>query len=162
MKLTHLSSTQPREKIVRIAESIIQDLEIKIPVHLIYQDCWSEFDSDTGEIIPNTERHDISHDGIAQDDGIVRVCINPSLMVFPAWWDINSELKNFYLRRIGTFYDIDEMILYYISHEFHHLFGYEHPREIKTMSRIAKCDEETLADFYALRNLSKKRTNDSN
>jgi hypothetical protein len=157
MKIQNISS-QPTKKIETIAKNLVEDLKIKIPVHLLFQDVWTQYDQDTGDIIPNTAREDIAHDGTAQNDGIIQVVINPALVVFPMWWDINPALKKFYLRRVTCFMNIDEMILYYLAHEFHHLWEFEHPKYIKTMCKIAHCDEETLADFYAVRVLSKYRT----
>ncbi len=134
---------------------IASDLNIKGEIRFIFQAIWTDID-DYGEIVPDTEQ-DIGFDGDAYDNGVVRVCVGPSLN-YPFSYDINDELEGFYLRHIVEIKDAYEMFLYMTAHELRHLWQWEHPDKARQIRRLLKCDDETDADIYALMTLSRYRS----
>lgn len=135
---------------------LIRELEIKTPIRLVLQDCWSDYDSETGVLIAGTENPTIPFDAECYESGTVRLCVSPTL-VFPWVWDINTAFPEFYLRKIVTLNTIEELILYTLSHEYYHLRQWEHPKEAQTLRKLTRGDNETLADFFAIQTLSKHR-----
>jgi len=141
--------------IKRVVAGIADDLRLKGDIRFIFQATWTQIDDD-GELIPDTEEN-IGFDGDAYDNGVVRVCVGPS-MVYPFAYTINEELEGFYMRHITVIADPWEMFLYMTAHELRHLWQWEHPEKIRQIRRLLKCDDETDADIYAMMTLSRYRS----
>lgn len=150
------SDFQSTTKLSGILNSIIKELKIKTPVTLLYQDIWSRYDVDTGKPIPVTEDYTIEFDAEACDNGVVQIVISPKLK-FDFTWEINEALPEFYLRHVTTLKNIDEMLVYVMSHELYHIFQWENPKKATALRDILNCDDETSADIFAIMQLSKLR-----
>jgi phage-related protein len=84
---------------------------------------------------------------------VIRVCVGPS-QDYPFTYDINDQLDGFYLRHIVEIKDAYELFLYLTAHELRHLWQWEQPDKARQIRRLLKCDDETDADFFAIRTLS--------
>ena len=144
-----------------IVTRLCQELGLRKPVRFIFQETWTAIEEETGEIVAGTESPETGWDGTAgkmTNGGWVRVCIS-SATEFPVVWDINPALPGQYLRHITWFDDPLEMLLYLSAHELRHLWQWEHPKKIEQIRQLLQIDDETDADFHALRLLSRTRQN---
>jgi hypothetical protein len=88
----------------------------------------------------------------------VEVIIPPD-KTFPQIIDINHELPGSYLREVYL-NNINEFLVWLLSHELMHiLYGLNNNviKVKKDLAEFIELDEEMLADFYGLANLSKYR-----
>jgi hypothetical protein len=134
---------------------IMDDLKIKMPVNFYLQGLWTELDK---EGMPtNKTKTGMGHDGDAYSSGNIRVHIskgNP----FPETWSVNDQLPGMYLNDVINLQDAYELFTFLAAHELRHLWQWEHPKEMKQIRRLLKCDDEFDADIYAARMLSKYKT----
>ena len=154
IELNNVSKWQD-DRIRSVVSSLAKDLRLKHDIFFLFQTTWTEID-DYGNIISGTEA-DVGFDADAYDNGVVRVCIDHS-MEFPYQYDINDQLKGFYLRRIVEFTSAYEMFLYMSAHELRHLYQWQNPEKARQIRRLLRCDDETDADIYATMTLSRHRT----
>jgi phage-related protein len=154
IELNNFSNWQD-DRIRRLVSSVAQALRLKADVRFIFQTTWTDIEED-GSVRPGTEA-EVGFDGDAYDNGVVRVCIDKT-MEFPFTYDINNQLKGFYLRRVVEFKNAYEMLLYMTAHELRHLYQWENPVKARQIRRLLRCDDETDADIYAIMTLSRYRS----
>jgi hypothetical protein len=158
IELVNLSSWD-EETIENLTRYFRDDLRIKRSFRFLFQEIWTGLDDETGDVLEGTESLETAWDGDAwgwAKKGFIRVCIAPTIS-FPVVWDINYALKGQYLRRVTWFNTPPEMFIYLAAHEFRHLWQFEHESKRKQIMKLLAIDDETDADFYALRILSRLR-----
>jgi hypothetical protein len=136
-------------------EWIMEDLKIKMPVNFYLQGLWTELDKDG---VPNKSitKYGIGHDGDAYSNGNIRVQISKN--PFPETWSVNDQLPGMYLNDVINLEDSYDLFTFLAAHELRHLWQWEHPKEMRQIRRLLKCDDEFDADVYAARMLSKYKT----